>query len=214
MGREAPKQYLPLNGRPLIHHALAALSAVTRIEAVYVVLSPDDADWERHDWNAFSARLRVLRCGGASRAESVSNGLDAMSGQVAAGDWVLVHDAARPCVTPAQIGGLIAAVGDDAVGGLLAQPLADTLKRADAQNRVAATVPREHLWRAQTPQMFRHGDLVHALAAHPGVTDEAAAIEAMGRQPKLVHADGANPKVTYPADLFLAELILRSREHP
>ena len=211
MGLTAPKQYLPLDGRPLIYHALAVLCAEPRIQAVYVVLSPDDAEWPRHDWIAFGERLRVLRCGGASRAESVGNGLAAMK-DAKGDDWVLVHDAARPCLTSIQVAGLIAAVGDDAVGGLLAQPLADTLKRADADTRVEATIPREHLWRAQTPQMFRHGDLVRALAAHPAVTDEASAIEALGLRPKLVNAEGANPKVTYPADLFLAELILRSRE--
>jgi 2-C-methyl-D-erythritol 4-phosphate cytidylyltransferase len=213
MGVGMPKQYLPLAGQPLIRHALAALCAVPLIEAVFVVLSADDAAWGSHDWRAFGDRLVVLRCGGASRSETVVNGLEAMGGRVGANDWILVHDAARPCVTPAQVGGLIAAVGDDPVGGLLAKPLADTLKRADAAAHVVATVPREHLWRAQTPQMFRRGALTAALKACPQVTDESSAMEAAGYLPKLVNSDGANPKVTYPEDIFLAELILRSRGH-
>lgn len=212
MGGGIPKQYLPLAGQPLIRHAVAALCAVPLIEAVFVVLAADDDVWETHDWRAFGEKLVVFRCGGASRSESVINGLTAMGSRAGANDWVLVHDAARPCVTPAQIGGLIAAVGDDPVGGLLAKPLADTLKRADAGTRVVATVPREHLWRAQTPQMFRLGALSAALARCPQVTDESSAMEAAGAAPKLVNSDGANPKVTYPEDIFLAELILRSRE--
>lgn len=216
MGGASPKQYLPLAGLPLIRHALQALAAVPAIERVFVVLAPDDSQWDGFDWSDLAARLTVLRCGGATRAASVANGLRALGGQVGADDWVLVHDAARCCLTPAHVGKLIAEVGDDPVGGLLAVPVADTLKQAYTPTsggvRVAATVPREELWQAQTPQMFRHGLLTEALEYAPSVTDEASAIEALGRHPLLVAADATNLKVTYPLDLQLAEWILRNRE--
>lgn len=212
LGAERPKQYLPLAGKPLVWHTLKALSSVPAIERVYVVLAPDDAFWDGFDWQELAARLTVLRCGGATRAESVTNGLRAMRERVAANDWILVHDAARCCLTPAHTEKLIAEVGDDPVGGLLAVPVADTLKRADRDTRVAATVAREGLWQAQTPQMFRHGMLLDALARAPEVTDEAGAIEALGLRPKLVAADATNLKVTWPLDLQLAEWILTNRE--
>jgi len=211
MGAETPKQYLPLLGKPLIWHALKALVSVAAIERVFVVLSPDDSLWDGYDWSDFAGRLIVLRCGGATRAESVTNGLRAMREQVAASDWILVHDAARCCLTPAHVDKLITEVGDDPVGGLLAVPVADTLKRAQENSRVAATVPRENLWQAQTPQMFRHGMLLDALERVPSVTDEASAIEALGLQPKLVAADATNLKVTWPLDLQLAGWILENR---
>jgi 2-C-methyl-D-erythritol 4-phosphate cytidylyltransferase/2-C-methyl-D-erythritol 2,4-cyclodiphosphate synthase len=210
MGAAVPKQYLPLLGRPVIHHALAALCAVPAIERVYAVLAPDDAHWDRHDWAALSAKLRVLRCGGETRAASVANGLAAMAGEVRADDWVLVHDAARACLTGAQVEALIGEAGNHPVGGILAIPVADTLKR-EQDRSIAATVAREHLWQAQTPQMFRHGLLVRALATAPAVTDEAGAVEALGLAPRLVAADATNLKITYPLDLHLAEIILRDR---
>ena len=154
----------------------------------------------------------MLRCGGATRAESVANGLDAVGQVVAEDDWMLVHDAARPGLSQALLAALCDALRGDPVGGLLAVPTADTLKRADAGQRVAATESREGLWQAQTPQMFRFGLLQQALAAHPGVTDEAGAIEAAGLKPRLVRADVSNLKVTFPADLRLAELILQGRK--
>jgi 2-C-methyl-D-erythritol 4-phosphate cytidylyltransferase len=155
----------------------------------------------------------VLRCGGATRAETVLNGLDAMSKVCAADDWVRVHDAARPCLPDEMLGKLLDEVADDPVGGLLAVPVADTLKRAaaDAESgaRAEATVPRAGLWQAQTPQMFRHGRLSEALrAAGSDMTDEASAIEQLGLQPRLVESDSRNLKVTYPQDLELAGLIL------
>jgi 2-C-methyl-D-erythritol 4-phosphate cytidylyltransferase len=147
--------------------------------------------------------------GGETRADSVRNGLRAMPG-VAHDDWVLVHDAARPCLTAAMLDRLIDEVREDDVGGLLAVPLADTLKRADAQARVLATEPREGRWRAQTPQMFRHGVLLDALGAAREATDESSAVEARGLQPKLVLGSDLNLKVTWPEDLLLAELVLRA----
>lgn len=211
MGAECPKQYLPLAGRPLLWHALATLCAVPRIERVCVVLSPQDAWWDAHDWSALGSRLQVLRVGGATRADSVSNALAALAKEFSQDDWMLVHDAARACLTVAQVDALIDALGADPVGGILAQPVADTLKRGDAASRVAATVPRDAMWQAQTPQMFRLGLLRQAFATAGAVTDEAGAVEALGLAPRLVAADATNFKVTYPQDMQLAELILRAR---
>ncbi|MDR2450245.1 MAG: 2-C-methyl-D-erythritol 4-phosphate cytidylyltransferase [Candidatus Accumulibacter sp.] len=210
-GSEIPKQYLPLAGRPMIHHALATLCAFARIEKVWVVLSPGDVLWETYDWSCFGARLAVLRCGGATRAESVANGLAAVADAVAEDDWMLVHDAARPGLSQALLTGLCEALRDDPVGGLLAVPVADTLKRVDAGQRVVATEPRRGLWQAQTPQMFRYGLLRQAMDGRRTVTDEAGAVEAMGYRPLLVGADATNFKVTYPADLELAERMLQAR---
>lgn len=216
MRGDYPKQYLTLAGRPMIRHALDALSSVSGIERIFVVLAPDDTRWDSFDWREFESRLTVLRCGGATRAESVTHGLRAMREQVGADDWILVHDAARVCLTRAHVEKLIAEVGNDPVGGLLAVPVADTLKRAQELSadgvRVAATVPREGLWQAQTPQMFRYGLLAEALEYAPVVTDEASAIEALGLRPRLVAADATNLKVTYPLDLQLAEWILQNRK--
>ena len=212
MGNAQAKQYLPLAGKPLIAYALETLCVIEKIKTVFVVLAPADDEWKHHDWSACGDKLVPLFCGGATRAESVANGLRAMSDRVKADDWVLVHDAARPCVTLAQIEALLREVGDDPVGGILAQPVADTLKRADSGNRIAATVDRAGLWQAQTPQMFRHGLLLQALAHNANVTDEASAIEALGHQPRLVASDASNLKVTYPEDLQLAEWILKARK--
>ncbi len=211
--RPVPKQYLPLAGRPMIRHALATLCATPAIAHVFVVLAPDDQFWPAAGMDGLGLKLRLLRCGGETRAESVANGLRAMESELGpiAEDWILVHDAARPCLTVAMVEKLIAEVGDDEAGGLLAVPVADTLKRAGPGDRIAGTIPRQGLWQAQTPQMFRHGMLLDALARAPQVTDEAGAIEAMGLSPRLVAADASNLKVTYPLDLQLAEWILGNR---
>lgn len=211
MSGDCPKQYLPLLGKPLIWHALQVLGAIPAIERVFVVLAPDDTRWDGFDWSELGSRLTVLRCGGASRAASVANGLKAMADAALADDWVLVHDAARACLTTAHVEKLLATVADDPVGGLLAVPVADTLKRAQ-DDRVTATMPREGLWQAQTPQMFRYALLVDALEYATAVTDEASAIEALGLSPRLVEADATNLKVTYPLDLQLAEWILQNRK--
>ena len=211
-GAEKPKQYLSLLGRPLIFHALAALVACPKIERVWVVLSPEDPYWLQYDWSELGAKLETVRCGGETRAESVTNGLQAAAMAASDDDWVLVHDAARPCLSGEMLASLFADLANDPVGGLLAVPVADTLKRADAEQRVAATEPRDGLWQAQTPQMFRYGQLQKALKNCTQVTDEAGAIEALGLQPKLVRADATNLKVTYPADLALAAMLLRGRK--
>jgi 2-C-methyl-D-erythritol 4-phosphate cytidylyltransferase len=211
-GSEVPKQYLELAGRPLIHHALATLCACERIERVWVILSPGDEWWGSFDWSSLGAKLHAVFCGGATRGESVANGLAVAASVLADDDWVMVHDAARPCLSQDMLATLCDELADDAVGGILAVPVADTLKRADAQQRVAATEPRDGLWQAQTPQMFRYGVLRKALAVNSGVSDEAGAIEAAGLKPRLVGADASNLKVTFPADLRLAELILEGRK--
>ena len=211
-GAGKPKQYLGLLGRPLIYHTLAALTACPDIDRVWVVLAPDDTEWGRHDWSALGPKLETLRCGGATRADSVGNGLQAAAMVAGDDDWILVHDAARPCISAQMLAALFADLADDPVGGILAVPVADTLKRADAAQRVAATEPRDGLWQAQTPQMFRYGLLREALEKCREVTDEAGAVEAMGLQPKLVRCDATNLKVTYPADLALAAMILRGRK--
>ncbi len=156
----------------------------------------------------------MLECGGETRAESVLNGLKAAQGasSINDDDWVLVHDAARPCLSATQLDKLMDELANDEVGGLLAVPVADTLKRSDTSSRVERTESRENLWQAQTPQMFRYKLLMEALSMTGGVTmtDDAGAIEALGLHPKLVLSDARNLKVTYPQDLALAELILRN----
>lgn len=210
-GAERPKQYLTLLGRPLIFHTLAALCACPDIERVWVVLSPDDEYWCRYDWTDLGPKLETVLRGGATRAESVANGLAAAALAAADDDWILVHDAARPCLTSAMLAALVEELADDPVGGILAVPVADTMKRADGEQRVAATESRDGLWQAQTPQLFRHALLREALARCREVTDEAGAVEALGLKPKLVKGEGTNLKVTFPADLAMAEWILRGR---
>ena len=214
MGGNVEKQYLPLNAVPMIAHAMMVLAREPRIAKIFVVLSPTDKRWNNYAWQGWEERIEVLRCGGATRAETVLNGLDAISKICAADDWMLVHDAARPCLPDEMLAKLLDEVAADPVGGLLAVPVADTLKRAATESasgtRAEATVPRAGLWQAQTPQMFRHGKLVQALrAAGSDMTDEASAIEQLGLQPRLVESDSRNLKVTYPQDLELAGLILR-----
>lgn len=190
----------------MIWHAVATLCEHPEIHTVFVVLAPDDRHWRMHNWAAFGDKLQPLYCGGSTRAESVLNGL--LISELEADDWVLVHDAARPCLTGKMVSHLLQELRHDEVGGLLSIPVADTLKRADATQRVLATEDRSTLWQAQTPQMFRAGLLVEALETAPNVTDEASAIEEMGMQPKLVKSDSTNFKVTYPQDMVLAELLL------
>ena len=213
MGADVAKQYLPLLGRPLLAHALAPLFASARIEAVVLVVAPGDSRWAE----VIPPGPRLLTAdGGAERCHSVRNGLDRLADRAAADDWVLVHDAARPCLSLEEIESLFDALSDDPVGGLLAVPLADTLKAADETGRVTCTVPRDRLWRALTPQMFRYGllrdALAAAIAAGIAVTDEAAAMEHAGHRPVLVAGRAANLKVTSPEDLALAEAVLRCRE--
>ena len=215
-GGGAPKQYAPLAGKSMLHHAVERLLAAEEVEIVFVVLAPEDRTFRERDWSAFGARLAPLYCGGATRRDSVLNGLIAASSAFDPNDWVLVHDAARPCLGRGELARLIEAAtsdgtGDDA-GAILAVPVADTLKRADEDRRILATEPRDGLWRAQTPQMFRHGLLLRALRGAPLVTDEAAALEGLGWKPLLVEGSTRNIKVTFPSDLEIAELLLKDAE--
>ena len=208
-----PKQYLPLAGRPMLWHALRALD-IPRIETIFVVLAKDDRSFGAQDWSAFAGRLEPLYCGGATRAESVHNGLIAAMAGIDADDWVLVHDAARPCLPRVDLERLIAECTADAIGGILALPVAETVKRVAKDEagvaRVAKSEDRSQLWLAQTPQMFRVGLLAQALHGAKGeVTDEASAVEQLGLQPRLVAGSRRNIKVTYPEDLAIAEAILR-----
>ena len=209
-----PKQYLHVAGQPLVLHTLAAFAGVARLQGTLVAVAPGD-----HFLNAYpSQTFFVVACGGPTRADTVLGGLRALRERGAqATDWVLVHDAARCLVTPAQIDALIDACLSDDVGGLLAHKLADTLKTAIAGPggvRVASTVDRSDKWLAQTPQMFRVGALTEALEhIGPAATDEASAMEAMGLHPRLVQASALNFKVTYPEDFLLAEAVLAQRAH-
>lgn len=208
-GVGGPKQYAQLAGRSVVAHTLAALAAVPRLAATLVVLAPGDRGFDAAAPGFTGARGWVARRGGATRAATVANGLAELRARgVRALDWVLVHDAARCLVRPAWIERLIDACVDDPVGGLLALPLADTLKR-EHDGRVSATLERAGTWAAQTPQMFRLGLLETALrAAGNALTDESGAVEALGERPLLVRGEAENFKLTWPADFALAERLL------
>ena len=210
MGAEAPKQYLRLNGKSLIQHVIKVFDQATKINSIHIVLSEGDTHW-RSTYLNLSSKAQVHHCGGETRAMSVLNGLHAIASQADEDDWILVHDAARPGLSNVLLSQLINSLENDAVGGLLALPLADTLKRADSEQCVTATMPRTDLWQAQTPQMFRYGTLKTALTDFKGAaTDEAEAIEAMGLKPKLVNGELRNLKVTYPQDLAVLSALLNS----
>jgi 2-C-methyl-D-erythritol 4-phosphate cytidylyltransferase len=210
-----PKQYALLAGKPMLWHAVAAVCRAP-VEQVFVVLAPGDQDFARGDWSAFAGKVEPLFCGGETRRDSVFNGLVAAMAAVDADDWVLVHDAARPCLPAADLARLHEECRGDAIGGILALPVAETVKRAGKDEagaqRVAGTEDRAQLWLAQTPQMFRAALLAEALGkAKPTVTDEASAVEQMGLRPRLVLGSRENLKVTYPEDLAIAAAILARR---
>lgn len=208
MGADIPKQYLQLKGKPLIQHVIETFEQSTEIDSVHVILSANDAHWSSANLT-LSAKTSVHDCGGTTRSETVLNGLYEISTLAHEDDWVLVHDAARPGLNHVMLNRLIEQLKQDAVGGLLAMPLADTLKLADTSQRAQKTIPREQLWQAQTPQMFRLSTLKKALKGFHGVpTDEAQAIEALGLQPKLVLGGLTNLKVTYPEDLTVLNALI------
>ena len=214
MRAACPKQYIPLLGRAMLLHTLERLGRYPRLRGLAVGIAADDAYWPTLATEI--PNLLVTYVGGAERAQTVLNGLRALETYAAPDDWVLVHDAARPCVRHADIDSLLAAVAGHADGGLLALPLNDTVKRADHNGCIEETVPRTGLWRALTPQVFRLAALRDALesAMRAGVeiTDEASAMEYSGARPRLVHGHADNIKITLPEDLALAELFLREQE--
>jgi len=216
-GGDGPKQYRRIAGRPMVAHTLDAFRALAgRFATLALVVAADDSEAAAQLPGFPAAGEQLLQVGGPTRAATVHAGLQALC-QAGAGlqDWVLVHDAARCLITPAQIESLIAACERDAVGGLLAHPLADTLKIASAEGRVTDTLARTDKWLAQTPQMFRIGLLLDALdRSGDAVTDEAGAVEALGLEPLLVAASAQNFKVTYAEDFALAEAVLLARRNP
>ncbi len=209
-GEGVPKQYIPLGRKSMLEHSIDAMLADARIERVFAVIAVDDERWRALRVDA--GRVEFLPVGGASRAETVRNGLFALAGRYADDDRVLVHDAARPCLSEAMLARLIDEAGGEDSGGLLAVPLADTLKRGE-DGRVGMTLDRSSLWCAQTPQLFRVGSLRAALASAPlaGLTDESSAMERAGHAPRLVTGGSANLKVTTPEDLVLAAAVLKSQ---
>ena len=205
-----PKQYLPLAGKPIIAHIIQTFFSHPSIASIHLAFSSEDKFWNDLALHAES-RLHIHYTGGESRSETVLNTLEAM--QVDPDDWVLVHDAARPGLTHHALNRLLENLATDAVGGLLALPVADTIKKSNEMNVVNETVSRQNLWQAQTPQMFRYKMLKQALAEYDGLpTDEAEAVEALGFSPKLVHGELRNLKVTYPEDLALLEMIFEKTE--
>jgi len=211
IGADIPKQYMQLAGRSMLRHVLDTFAAAHAISHVFVVVSADDGYIAELMAAAphLQGRVTLLFLGGATRRDSVLNGLQAIREQVGGEDWVLVHDAARPGLTCALIERLLETLRDDPVGGLLALPVVDTLKRGDRNLRVAQTVERAELWAAQTPQMFRYDLLLRALTLAEAVTDEASAVEQLGLQPRLVEGSPRNFKVTLPHDVALAEMFLK-----
>jgi 2-C-methyl-D-erythritol 4-phosphate cytidylyltransferase len=206
-GGEAPKQYAMLDGKAVLAHAIERLQAAFPLTSTFVALSSHDHWFDRALRNGH--RVTALRCGGETRAATVHHALSIMPG-IAPDDWIIVHDAVRPCTDAETLLRLRTELADDPVGGLLAVPVASTLKSADAAQRSVGTVSREHLWQAQTPQMFRYEVLLRAFAQPDidHVTDEAQAVESLGLSPRIVYGSRTNLKVTFPEDLELVAAIL------
>lgn len=215
MQADRPKQYLPLAGKTVLEHSLQPFLAHPAFAGVVLALQPHDPWFSELDIQAPKALL--IAPGGAERCHSVSYALEVLLASGAKEqDWVLVHDAARPCLSQKDLNGLIEALSDDAVGGILASPVGDTLKRDDGSGLIAQTLDRTGVWRALTPQMFRlgmlHQALSSAIADGAMVTDEAGAMERAGYMPKLVSGSARNIKITRPEDLDLAEFYWRSEQ--
>ena len=214
MGAQCPKQYLPLAGQTIIEKTLERLLALPFIERLVVAVNPLDERWQNM---ALAQQQKVVAvAGGKERADSVLNGLLSLQNLAAANDWVLVHDAARPCVGIDSIKKLLRECHGSNVGGILGIPVSDTIKRVNADGSIALTVDRTELWQAQTPQLFRYGVLLQALErsleANYVVTDEASAIEFIGLAAIMVTGSSDNIKITRPEDLPLAEMIIKRQE--
>lgn len=203
-----PKQYVLLHGKPLLRHAIDVFEAIPEIRSITIVVADADSYWQDTLLEG-CLKTHVVACGGDTRAATVLNGLKTLN--IAADDWVLVHDAARPGIDAEMLARLFAAAENSDVGAILALPLADTLKRADDQAVIIDTQPRDGLWQAQTPQMFRHAPLQQALSQylHKQPTDEAQAMEWMGYRPQLAVGGLKNLKVTYPQDLQVVAALMQ-----
>jgi 2-C-methyl-D-erythritol 4-phosphate cytidylyltransferase len=212
IGDAVPKQYLSVGGKPLMFHCIEALAAVRAIALRLRGPLAARPPLGEHDWSAFPDKIEPVFAGGAHRARDGAQRARPPGRRVAKDDWVLVHDAARPCITTRAGEQFLDEIGDDPVGGLLAMPVADTLKSADENLRVAATIPRLNLWRAQTPQMFRHDLLRRGLEARPTPPTSRRRWKPIGYSaPRLVQGENSNIKVTFAEDLFLAEMILKRK---
>jgi 2-C-methyl-D-erythritol 4-phosphate cytidylyltransferase len=214
LGNAVPKQYLRMLNVPVIQHAIEPFLQIRSLNKIVVVVAEHDQHWQQLP---LAQHHKIVTANGAAaRYQTVFNGLMAIDELAHENDWVLIHDAARPCIAYDDIMKLITGCQDDEVGGLLAAPIADTLKLSATNQRVMQTVPRDHLWRALTPQLFRYGTLFSALRyainENIAITDEAMAIELLGLSPKIVPGRADNIKVTYPEDLRLAEFILQERK--
>ena len=211
MQADRPKQYLELAGKTVIEHALSRLLKADVFTAIVVAISEEDPYWPDL---AISRHQKVITApGGKERADSVLSGLKTIREQAADDDWVLVHDAARPCITTADIHHLINALVNDEVGGILALSSPDTLKQVQGLC-ITGTLDRSHIWRALTPQMFRYGMLKTALEqaqGNPAITDDASALELQGLQPKIVEGRPDNIKITRPEDLALAQFYMEQQ---
>lgn len=213
MNSEMPKQYLKLNGQSVIAHTLNRLAGLADLRATVIALHPQDALWAQH---GVALKEGLMTCsGGEQRCQSVLNGLYALAGLADDDDWVLVHDAVRPCVRLEDINTLLREIDNHPVGGLLGIPVSSTLKLANEKGDIVATMPRDDMWQASTPQAFRYGKLREVLeqtVAHGDfVTDEAAAMEKAGYTPRLVRGGADNIKITYPEDLRMASVILHAQ---
>lgn len=215
MGGGTPKQYLMLAGRPLLAHTCEALLSHSAVDTLVLVTAPEDTRWRDALGDGAARRIEPVT-GGEERCHSVFNGLQALRGRASADDWVLVHDAARPCLQRSDLDQLLHRIEGDPVGGLLGLEVRDTMKRTDAEGRIVATVDRASLWHALTPQVFRYtllyDALEQAMASGEWVTDEAAAVERLGLKPLMVAGSASNLKVTRPEDLALAEWYLQRRQ--
>lgn len=216
-GAKCPKQYVNLAGKPLIHHTLSVFLQNAAVESVVVVLHPNDQYWTMPSPSAdFKGKL-ITTHGGELRHDSVLQGLLALADRATADDWVLVHDAARPCLSQQALERLLIECSDDAVGGLLGLPATNTIKQVNQQGVVEKTLQRDSIWEAQTPQMFRYAVLLQALQDlndedRYRITDEASAIERQGLRPKMITGEARNIKITHACDLAVAEWVLRQEK--
>ena len=210
MGSDVPKQYLKILGKTILEHTVERLANHPQINGVVVAIAGDDKYWDSLSFQTDKPVIKTL--GGTERCHSVKNALYEVTAHASDQDWVLVHDAARPCLRHEDLDNLFKQLSTHMVGGLLAYPVKDTMKRADDKQRVAETIDRSHLWHALTPQMFRlhliRKVLNESIDKGVMVTDESSAMEQAGYQPKLVEGHADNIKITTPGDLAVAEALL------